>query len=41
MEREGGRGQLCAVHVGAQASQAPPEPPMPSGEDTSCGLTHM
>lgn len=31
MEREEGRGQLCVVHVGTHASQAPPQKsPVPS-----------
>lgn len=38
MEREGGRGQLCVVHVGAQAP--PQKSPMPSVEGTSHRRTH-
>lgn len=33
MERKDGRAQLCVVHVGAQASKAPPQKsPSPSVE---------
>lgn len=42
MEREDGRGQLCVVHVGAPASQAPPQKsPSPSVKVTSPGLMRI
>lgn len=42
MEREGGRGQLCVVHVGAPNSQAAPQKsPTPSVEITSHVLAHI
>lgn len=42
MEREEGKGQLCVVHVGALASQAPPQKsPTPSVEGASHRLMHI
>ena len=42
MGREGGREQLCVVHVGAQTSQAAPQKsPKPSVEGTSHVLAHI